>query len=106
MTSLDTSPLVRAVLASREQSSLMTYDSGWDRWRRWCISVGRPVWPPNPADLSLCMIASIQEGLSESVANNICSAVLTFSSALGDLDLTQSDLLRDVKTYIKKCAVK
>ena len=92
MTTLDTLPLVRATMGSKEGSSLFTYASGWDRWRRWCANVGRPVWPPNPADLGLCMLAIIQEGLSESVSNNVYSGVLSFSYALGDLDLSRNDL--------------
>jgi len=106
MTTLDTLPLVRAIMGSKEKSSLLTYASGWDRWRGWCRAVDRPVWPPNAADLGLSMLSAIQEGLSESVSNNLYSAVLAFSSTLGDLDLSGNDLLGDVRKYIKKIAVK
>ena len=86
-TTLDTTPLVRATLMSRECSSLITYSSGWDRWRKWAITMGRPIWPPNVADVALAMISVVQEGLSDSVVNNLYSAVITFSSVFGDLNL-------------------
>ena len=92
-TTLDTTPLVRATLMSRECSSLITYASGWDRWR-------------NVADVALSMISVVQEGLSESVVNNLYSAVITFSSVFGDLNLRNSDLLEDVRKYAKKLSSK
>ena len=52
------------------------------------------------------MISCVQEGASESVSNNVYSAVLTFASVLGNVNLTQSELLRDVRAYIKKSAIK
>ena len=105
-TNLDTAPLVMATLRCRESSSLVTYASGWDRWRAWCRNMSRPVWPPNQADLGLAMISAMQEGKSESVVNNLYSAVVTFSSVLGDWQWEESQLLMDVKKYIKRCCVR
>ena len=101
MTTLDTLPLLRATMGSKELSSLLTYASGWDHWRRWCSGVNRPVWPPNVADLGLYMLSLVQEGASESVSNNVYSGVLTFSATFGNLDLTGIYLLAEVRKYIK-----
>ena len=103
---MDTAPLVMATLRCRENSSLVTYASGWDRWRKWCRNMGRPVWPPNQADLGLAMLAAVQEGVSESVVINLYSAVTTFSAVLGNVRLEESSLLQDVKKYVRRHGVR